>query len=186
MKRGRKPRADELELWRKVEVTAVPLESKRVFEISARTEPSAPAAPTPAAPAGAMPAAPQPQTAAPAMPPAVRMDAKAFTRLRKGKLRPDARLDLHGMSQSQAHDALNSFVLRSHSRGHRLLLIITGKGSGDAARTDHWLAPRGVLRQAVPHWLNQPPVGSVVLQTTQAHPRHGGNGALYVYLRRSR
>lgn len=115
----------------------------------------------------------------------VQMDQKAYGRLRRGKLKPDARIDLHGMTLAQAHPALTGFILRSASAGHRLVLVIAGKGKD---RDDGGPIPTrfGVLRHQVPQWLNMAPLGSLVLQVSESHIRHGGQGAYYVYLRRSR
>lgn len=113
------------------------------------------------------------------------MDRKAFTRLKRGKLRPEARIDLHGMTLAQAHPALSGFILSAHAAEKRLVLVITGKGK---ARDDGDPIPTrfGVLRHQVPQWLRMPPLSSVVLQVTEAHRSHGGAGAYYVYLRRRR
>jgi len=115
----------------------------------------------------------------------VQMDQKAYGRLKRGKLKPDARIDLHGMTLSQAHPALTGFILQSASAGHRLVLVITGKGKN---RDDGGPIPTrfGVLRHQVPQWLAMAPLGPLVLQVTEAHIRHGGGGAYYVYLRRTR
>lgn len=115
----------------------------------------------------------------------VQMDQKAFGRLRRGKLKPEARIDLHGMTLAQAHPSLTGFILRSASVGHRLVLVITGKGK---QRDDGNPIPTrfGVLRHQVPQWLSMAPLGGLVLQVTESHIRHGGQGAYYVYLRRSR
>lgn len=115
----------------------------------------------------------------------VHMDRKAFGRLKRGKLKPDARIDLHGMTLAQAHPALTGFILRSASAGHRLVLVITGKGKN---RDDGNPIPTrfGVLRHQVPQWLSMAPLGGLVLQVSAAHIRHGGEGAYYVYLRRAR
>lgn len=120
------------------------------------------------------------------IPPApIRMDSKNLARLKKGKLAPEARLDLHGMTLTQAHPALIGFILKAHSKGNRLVLVITGKGNKQPASQ---LAPvqKGVLKRQVPTWLSQAPVSSVIQYTTNAHTKHGGDGALYVYLRRIR
>ena len=113
------------------------------------------------------------------------MDAKAHARMTRGKLRPDARIDLHGMIVSDAHATLMDFVRREYGAGSRLLLVITGKG-----RISDDLAPmpvrQGVLRHQVPQWLALPPLRALVLQVRPAHLRHGGDGAYYVYLRRPR
>ncbi|MBN2907302.1 MAG: Smr/MutS family protein [Rhodobacteraceae bacterium] len=115
----------------------------------------------------------------------VKMDHKAFTRMKGGRLDPEARIDLHGMTLAQAHPALNAFILRNQAAGRRLVLVITGKGrtgSDDGPIPER----RGVLKRQVPHWLHQAPVAQAVLQIAQAHRRHGGDGAYYVYLRRAR
>jgi DNA-nicking Smr family endonuclease len=115
----------------------------------------------------------------------VQMDQKAFGRLRRGKLKPEARIDLHGMTIAQAHPALTGFILRSASAGYRLVLVITGKGKH---RDDGGPIPTrfGVLRHQVPQWLAMAPLGGLVMQVTESHIRHGGQGAYYVYLRRAR
>ena len=115
----------------------------------------------------------------------VQMDQKAFGRLRRGKLKPEARIDLHGMTLAQAHPVLTGFILRSAGAGHRLVLVITGKGKH---RDDGGPIPTrfGVLRHQVPQWLGMAPLGGLVMQITESHIRHGGQGAYYVYLRRIR
>jgi DNA-nicking Smr family endonuclease len=111
------------------------------------------------------------------------MDSKAHRKLTRGKLSPEARIDLHGMTLADAHPALLRFVADAHARGLRLLLVITGKGK---ARNDEGPIPTrpGVLRHQVPQWLTGGPLRPLVLQVAQAHQRHGGSGAFYVYLRR--
>ncbi len=115
----------------------------------------------------------------------VRIDRRTHQQMTRGKLRPEARIDLHGMTLAEAHPELIRFVLNAHEAGKRLILVITGKGKrGD----DQGPIPQrvGVLRHQVPQWLTQPPLGAVVLQVTPAHLKHGGGGAFYVYLRRAR
>jgi DNA-nicking Smr family endonuclease len=113
----------------------------------------------------------------------LRMDAKAFARMTRGKIAPQARIDLHGMTLAEANPELIRFILNSAEDGLRLVLVITGKGR---AGEDDGPIPRrlGVLRHQVPQWLRLPPLGPAVLQVTPAHLRHGGSGAYYVYLRR--
>jgi DNA-nicking Smr family endonuclease len=115
----------------------------------------------------------------------LRMDHKTYGRMARGKLSPEARLDLHGMTLSEAHAELIHFVLTSQAEGLRLLLVITGKGK---AKDTQGPAPDriGALRHQVPHWLMLPPIGSHVLQVAPASLRHGGLGAYYVYLKRNR
>jgi DNA-nicking Smr family endonuclease len=112
------------------------------------------------------------------------MDRKAFGRMIRGKLKPEARIDLHGMTVAEAHGALIRTILRAHGDGMRLVLVVTGKGR-DRDEGGPIPAPRGVLRHQVPQWLHQPPLVSAVLQVVEAHQRHGGGGAYYVYLRRN-
>jgi DNA-nicking Smr family endonuclease len=115
----------------------------------------------------------------------LRMDAKAHKRMRSGKLRPEGKLDLHGMTIDRAHPALQRFVLGAHADGRRLLLVVTGKGKSKPAEGP--IPNRlGVLKHQVPQWLRMPPLASVVLQVSEAHRSHGGSGAYYVYLRRGR
>jgi DNA-nicking Smr family endonuclease len=115
----------------------------------------------------------------------VEMDRKRFQQMKRGKMRPEARLDLHGMTMAQAHPALLRFIMDSVSQGRRLVLVITGKGK---TRDHPGPIPErhGVLRHQVPHWLHSPPMRSHVLQLSEAHHKHGGMGAYYVYLRRGR
>ncbi|MDT8326279.1 MAG: Smr/MutS family protein [Roseovarius sp.] len=115
----------------------------------------------------------------------VAMDKKAFTRLKRGKLIPEAKIDLHGMTMAQAHPALTGFILRSHGAGKRLVLVVTGKGK-DRDTGGPIPVRQGVLRHNVPQWLRTAPLAPLVLQITEAHLKHGGGGAYYVYLRRQR
>lgn len=115
----------------------------------------------------------------------ITMDRKAYGKLKRGKLAPEARIDLHGMTVDRAHGALSGFIMRAHGDGKRLVLVITGKGRRSDA--DGPIPVRqGVLRHNVPHWLTIPPLAGLVMQVTNAHNRHGGGGAYYVYLRRAR
>lgn len=115
----------------------------------------------------------------------LRMDRKAHTRMKRGKLMPESKIDLHGMTLDQAHPALIRFILDAQDRDRRLVLVITGKGRKGE---DDGPIPqrRGVLKHQVPHWLRIPPLASAVLQISEAHLKHGGTGAYYVYLRRRR
>jgi len=115
----------------------------------------------------------------------VTMDKRTHARMSRGKLTPEARLDLHGMTLDQAHPALVSFILSAQATGKRLVLVITGKGR--QARDEGPIpARRGLLKHHVPGWLSAPPLTRVVLQVSEAHQSHGGSGAYYVYLRRQR
>jgi DNA-nicking Smr family endonuclease len=113
----------------------------------------------------------------------VAMDRKAHRKLTRGKLHPEARIDLHGMTLAAAHPALIRFIADAHARGLRLVLVITGKGK---LREEYAPMPSrmGVLRHEAPHWLTSGALRPLVLQVTEAHRTHGGSGAYYVYLRR--
>ncbi|RKF13384.1 DNA mismatch repair protein MutS [Roseovarius spongiae] len=188
----RKLRPEELALWRKVAETADPLTRDRPQPAPARPfsdpEPSSkPKEQPPIAPfrvgeraEGALPGLTDRTVAMP-----VTMDKRAHTKLKRGKMKPEARIDLHGMTLDRAHGALTAFILRAHAQGKRLVLVITGKGK----RSDQpgpIPVRQGVLRHNVPHWLQIPPLAQVVMQVSEAHGRHGGGGAYYVYLRRPR
>lgn len=113
----------------------------------------------------------------------LRMDAKRHRRMTSGKLRPEAKIDLHGMTLAVAQPALIRFVTDSHGQGMRLLLVVTGKGR--RRETDDVMPARmGVLKHEVPRWLSMAPLAPLVLQIREAHRAHGGTGAYYVYLRR--
>ncbi|QHQ36589.1 Smr/MutS family protein [Algicella marina] len=116
----------------------------------------------------------------------IRTDRRTHDKLRKGRMTPDARVDLHGMTAERAHGLLTSFILRSHAQGHRLVLVITGKGRTPGPESDAIAPRRGILRHAVPQWLNQGVTAHLIVQILPAHRKHGGGGAYYVYLRRSR
>lgn len=115
----------------------------------------------------------------------VRMDHATHKKMKRGKLSPEGRIDLHGMTLDQAHPALIGFIQRAQAQGKRLVLVITGKGKH---RDDPGPIParRGVLKYQVPAWLRAAPLSGLVLEIREAHLRHGGSGAYYVYLRRSR
>ncbi|WP_341367759.1 Smr/MutS family protein [Yoonia sp. BS5-3] len=115
----------------------------------------------------------------------INMDHKSFGRMKRGKLSPEARIDLHGMTLAEAHPELVGFILQSQAAGRRLVLVITGKGKD---RDDGGPIPTryGVLRHQVPRWLALAPLAPTILQVTPAHQKHGGDGAYYVYLRRNR
>ncbi|MEM7170100.1 MAG: Smr/MutS family protein [Pseudomonadota bacterium] len=110
------------------------------------------------------------------------MDKRKADRFRRGQLSIEGRLDLHGYTQERAHGILTRFLAESQNRGLRCVLVITGKGRKD----DPFGAGTGVLRQAVPQWLNQAPNRQRILSFSYAQPKHGGEGAIYVLLKRLR
>lgn len=192
-RKSRNLRPDEIELWKKVVEKADPLHTTRPprSETSALTQPKSPEQRLPRFRVGetAQPSRPAhdlaPTIAEQVAAQTVAMDRKRYAKLKKGRLAPDARIDLHGLTIAQAHPALTRFILDAAADGHRLVLVITGKGK---SRPDHGPIPErpGALRHQVPHWLNSPPLKPHVLQLAEAHIRHGGQGAYYVYLRRAR
>lgn len=106
-------------------------------------------------------------------------------RLRRGLLEPDARIDLHGMTQVAAHRTLFTWLTKAHNRGDRLVLVITGKGNPKNEENAVWMkSDHGVLKQMVPRWLNESELAALIAHTQTAHAKHGGAGALYVYLRK--
>lgn len=119
------------------------------------------------------------------------IERKAARRIRSGRTEIEARIDLHGMRQSEAHSALRAFLLSCHARDKRWVLVITGKGGtqgpGHEEPTGWWGnggSERGVLRRNVPRWLNEPDLRAIVVSFSEAAIRHGGEGALYVQLRK--
>lgn len=128
--------------------------------------------------------APAPRTA----PDLSAFDRKAARRLRQGQIDIEARIDLHGLRQHEAHLALRRFLLSCVGRGLRWVLVITGKGAPSRRNDDPWSdqperSERGVLRKNVPQWLSEPELRAVVVSFTTAAIPHGGEGALYVQLR---
>lgn len=106
------------------------------------------------------------------------IDRANAERLKRGRHRIEARLDLHGMTQDEAHRELAAFVAASREAGRRCVLIITGRGLGPNGP--------GVLKSAVPRWLEEPELRRHVLAIAPAQPQHGGAGAAYLLLRRHR
>ena len=133
--------------------------------------------------AGGTPAVPTKSTAAPAQPPEPEsppldrlagVDRATAERLKRGRRAIEARLDLHGLTQAEAHRALAAFIAGSRSAALRCVLVITGHGRLSG----------GILKSAVPRWLDEPDLRRAVLAIAPAQPQHGGHGALYVLLRR--
>ncbi|MEC7299840.1 MAG: Smr/MutS family protein [Pseudomonadota bacterium] len=197
---SRRLRPEELDLWRKVAGTAERMHRPKLKpDPEARKTPAKPDVKSGSAPRDPLPAFRLGQKGQGAAPghdlmgsvadrlhkAPVHMDRKTHTRMKRGKLSPEARIDLHGMTMDRAHPALTGFIMRSASEGRRLVLVITGKGK-DRDEDGPIPVRRGILRHNVPHWLSVPPLSGLVLQITPAHQSHGGGGAYYVYLRRMR
>lgn len=189
MSRRRPLRPEEAELWQAVARTTRPMHNPHLplpevpVPEAPVEEPKQPSQPRlPHFRMGERAPVARPHDLAPApTAQALRMDAKTHARMTRGKLAPEARIDLHGMTLAEAHPELIRFILNAQSGGLRLVLVITGKGR---AMFEPIPRPTGALRHQVPHWLRLPPLSAAVLQVSEAHLRHGGEGAFYVYLRR--
>ena len=177
---------EELELWRQVAETVRPIKSRRR---PAKAKEEAPPAASAAKPRSAKPTPPPTQLAKPGPAASTKphalthglshgIDRRQAERFRKGKLEIEGKIDLHGRTQQAAHDDLLAFLKRAHGHGKRCVLVVTGKGM-TTSKT-------GILRQAVPRWLNEPGFRPLVLAFDYAEPHHGGEGALYVLLKRVR
>jgi len=192
--------ADEAELWKHATRTLERVKAKpRVPEAS---HPEMPLQPTPHAPSTPKVRAQAPSAAAskaavasvrtagrskPA--PLPEFERRKLRQIGSGKIEIDARIDLHGLRQDEARVRLRTFLLHAYAQGHRTVLVITGKGGEAPADRLGELAGerrRGVLRRSVPSWLEDPDLRAVVVSYAQAGVRHGGAGALYVQLRKSR
>ncbi len=172
---------EEHALWESVAKQTKPLRKK---PRAARPESVPPdtegrVAMKPAALPGSLPAIP-PRATKPAVPPLAPLGRRERSQLSRGRKEIEARLDLHGMTQTRAHRALSGFLHRAHLDGLTFVLVITGKGKTGAE------SERGVLRRQVPQWLSQPEFRALVVGFEEAHIGHGGEGALYVRIRRSR
>ena len=182
---GRRVRDEEAALWQRIARDVTPLPRGAVaLEETAAPEEEAPPPPPPkkikararAAPR-ASPAPPRPPALPdldPVTPPG--LDRRTARRLKRGQLTAQARLDLHGKTQDEAHGTLQSFIQESRMARRRCVLIITGKGSVASGRG-------GVLRQMVPRWLNEPALRRHIVAIANAPERNGGTGALYVLLK---
>lgn len=170
---------DERMLWTVVTKTITPLKKRAAVD----DEPATPSRPSPPAPVKArkpvvLPSytpTPPPPPAAPALAP---LGRKLKKRVARGAHGIDGRLDLHGLTQAEAHHALLRFLRDGQERGARIVLVITGKGDGSGER--------GVLKRQVPMWLRLPEFRSYIVGFEDAAHGHGGAGALYVRLKRAR
>ncbi len=165
---------DDRVLWSLVARTATPLKGRAAVEVPLTpVTPASVGAGSSAVPPSAPPAAkPKQQHVASAL------DDPTRDKLAKGRLPIEGRVDLHGLTQDEAHSLLYSFLARAHAGGVRYVLVITGKGSSSGGD--------GVLRRSVPAWLSTPLFRPLVSSHDHAARHHGGSGALYVRLRRAR
>ena len=167
---------DDFEVWRRLTRSVQPLPGRRMPPQAGprkpETERDRPEAPPP--PCGPAPV-PRPAPAGGGI------DKRTARRIRRGSLRIEARIDLHGFTREEARRRLTRFIAESQAAGRRLVLVVTGKGR----RAEDGMAV-GVIRREAPFWLSRPPNAARVLDTAPAQPRDGGDGALYVYLRKHR
>jgi DNA-nicking Smr family endonuclease len=180
--RGRRPlTADEEHLWSVVARTVRPLRHGKKPPTEARRGTGVRHGARSAADA-AGPAEPHVATSphraprAPGLSPILRKEKQSLAR---GHTAVDGRIDLHGMTQAEAYGALRRLLHRSQAKGAKFVLVITGKGVPNASRSE-----RGILRRQVPMWLALPEFRRYVLGFDVAATGHGGEGALYVRLRR--
>jgi DNA-nicking Smr family endonuclease len=171
---------DERVLWNSFTRAIAPLRPEADAALESGETPPELAAPAPSRRSVAMPAS-EPAKPPPSLAP---LGRRLRQRVARGREAIDGRLDLHGLTQAQAHSALLHFLRDASAREARLVLIITGKGSRNLGGRGE--AERGVLRRQVPHWLSLPEFRSFVIGYEDAHIAHGGEGALYVRIRRGR
>ena len=168
----------DLQLWRHVTESITPLARRGEAPPPAPAPAAKPADPDRARPT---PSPPPPRPRAEPKPLDVGviadLDRRSAERLKRGEMEIDGRLDLHGLTQADAHAALNRFLAASQTMGRRCVLVITGKGFRDG---------NGVLKAQVPQWLAQAPNRARILAVMPARPQHGGAGALYVLVKRLR
>lgn len=168
---------DERVLWGTVTQSIAPLRDRPLAATDAEETAEVVAPPVkPRRTTRTAPAAPGAAKSPPAPPPLAPLGRRMRQRVARGRETIDARFDLHGMTQSEAHAALLHFLRSASARGHRLVLVITGKGRRNGEG--------GVLRRQVPQWLALPEFRSFVVGFEDAHIAHGGEGALYVRLRK--
>lgn len=171
---------DDLKLWSHVTRQIDPIKGRIAFRYEEELETVIAAPPQVKAPSSGVA---KPTAKSPAPPPLAPIDRRLRQRLSRGQKPVDGVIDLHGMRQSEAHAALIGFIARAQSEGRSVVLVITGKGApGEPA--DH--ETRGVLRRMVPHWLADPVLRRHVVGFEAAARGHGGDGALYVRIRRLR
>jgi len=201
MDRKRKPGVrleDDAALWARVAETAQPLTTQRRGRHIETPEVVAPARKVPESKSKTQPAqngvvspgssaTPQVKVTIKKAPsPTSGLDRQTTRRLDKGALAIEARIDLHGMRQREAHAALRKFLHWARGKDYRHVLVITGKGSARAEeRSFYDEEARGVLRQSVPHWLAHGDLAPLIVSFSEAPRRLGGEGALYVRLRKA-
>jgi DNA-nicking Smr family endonuclease len=178
---------DDAELWARIARSAKPLEKNRVTQVGVPPKPAVPPKAKGAKAETKTASAPKPPSRPSHTPSAGGLDRQTARKLDKGHLAVEARLDLHGMRQRDAHAALRKFLKWAQSQDYRHVLVITGKGAPRAEGQSFYEEEvKGVLRQAVPHWLSHGDLAPLIVSFSEAPRRLGGGGALYVRLRKFR
>jgi DNA-nicking Smr family endonuclease len=181
-RRGRGLSDAERALWDTVTRAIAPLRKRKVR--AKEPSPVAPVLPAAEKKTRVMAASVAPKSVVrPAPPPLAPLERRLKQKLSRGRDEPDARIDLHGMTQADAHAALARFLRRAQREGARVVLVITGKGARPSADPH---AERGVLKRQVPLWLESGELRAFVIGFENAGSGHGGAGALYVRVRRAR
>ncbi|OAN50346.1 hypothetical protein A6A04_02830 [Paramagnetospirillum marisnigri] len=174
---------DEIRIWRSVVQDAKPLPGRAVPAEPATAPPEA--KPSPPPPPGEAPRRPSAHPPVPGRHAGLSdlshghtpgLDRRSAERMKRGEMVIEAAIDLHGHTQDVAHGELIAFIQRAWTAGRRCVLVVTGKG----------MKGSGVLKHQVPRWLNQSPLRERILGFSYARPHHGGDGALYVLVRRQR
>jgi DNA-nicking Smr family endonuclease len=178
-KRLRRLTDEEIALWTEV---ARSVARRRGATLPAPLNPVRAARPPAPPPTGTI-EPPAARPAQPSAPPLAPIERRLKRDLSRGRAAIDGALDLHGLTQAEAHQALRGFLRHSQARGARLVIIVTGKG-GAIDEFGGWPNERGVLKRVTPQWLREADLRSVVLGFEEAGRAHGGSGALYVRLRR--
>jgi DNA-nicking Smr family endonuclease len=174
VRRARALTEEERALWAAVARSVRPLPGRTLPEAPPAASVTVTPPPRPAAPpASPAPRPPLPELGVGVQPPG--LDAKRWTALRRGALKPERTLDLHGMTADRAHEAVRGFLLAARAEGLRVVCIVTGKGGSPEG---------GVLRRELPHWLNAPELRGLILGA--AHPHKANAGAVHLLLRRAR
>jgi DNA-nicking Smr family endonuclease len=201
-RRDREPSEAELVLWNEVARSVRPLPGRKPLAKSAM--PASAVNLTPASPLPPQvsekpaPSQNKPQDRHGVPPALLSLDRKLRVAIKRGTRPVEAVIDLHGLRQQEAHAALSGFLHRSSARRLGLVLVVTGKGaekgpfrvseaSSVSSAASHFMSggqERGVLRRLVPHWLHLPELRPLIIGFEEAHPNHGGAGALYVRLKR--
>ena len=186
---------EDAELWSRVAGSVEPLSERDVPIARQQSKPPAgrpQSQDTPEGGGGHKPPSAPPATAKPPArhtAPLGRIDRRESRQIAGGRVTVDARIDLHGHRQREAYGALKAFLMRAQAAGHRYVLVITGKGAvraQDDAVPFYETSETGVLKRAVPRWLSEPAFRELIVSYGPAHARHGGEGALYIRLRRER